>query len=60
VHKHKHKHVDRHLTEQHRDEQGCTGAETHCHWHWSQVVGVAAMAGSVAGVSLFAMARSEV
>jgi len=47
-------------TEQDREGQRCGGAQTHCHWHLSQVVGVAAMAGSVAGVSLFAMARSEV
>ena len=59
-HEHKHKPVDRHLTERHRDEKGCGGAETHCHWHLSQVVGVAAMAWSVAGVSLVAMARREV
>jgi hypothetical protein len=49
-------------TEQHRafEEQGCGGAETHCQWHFSQVVGVAAMAGSVARGSLVAMARSAV
>jgi hypothetical protein len=46
--------------QQHREEQRRGGAETHCHWHFSQVVGVAAMAGSVARVSLVAMARSAV
>ena len=48
-----------HSTEQRREEQGRGDAETHCHWHLLQVLGVAAMAGSVAGVSLVAMARSE-
>ena len=43
-----------------KHEQGCGGAGTHCHWHLSQVLGDAAMAGSVAGVSLVAMARIDV
>ena len=47
-------------TEEHREEQGRGDAETHCHWHLLQVLEVAAMAGSVAEVSLVAMARSDV
>ena len=47
-------------TEEHREEQGRGDAETHCNWHLLQVLGVAAMAGSVAGVFLVAMARSDV
>ena len=46
-------------TEQDREGQRCGGAQTHCHWHLSQVVGVAAMAGSLSRVSLVAMARSH-